>query len=886
MRRQVIGGLILALVVVLGGCSPPNMGGDAPPGPPPPPPPPPGPPPPPKPLPKLPSFPLDVPLKTSLADLLGKPRAELARLADELTETIRIHDQKHREGELPYALLPDFRLPNAVPVFRTARYVPARRMSLPPYLEDDAHDRDVALHLARYGDAEAALRLVDPSDAAAVAQINKSKYETNYPLEWVRLVALHQHLAQLRMATGDEEGAQQVVGLHRQLEKVLDPKARGGRLGATLLARGHGALAQAAEAWRKADRKEVAEQADVVLKSWGPVPAFTLALPWGAPQADVARLFAGKAAGYAVEAPRVARALDLLGLPLPGADADAVVACFDADKRLAEVVVVYQPRVTEPFPRPAQLAQLLEDHRPAAKDLAGTTGLRRRTLALPELAADVTVAPHHTAAGALVRLVPTRPVLAPPLGRTFGAVSLDRTFEQNRQLLAPGQRSQHLLVDDPEDLKKVPNPLPALELVEVGLERDAHEDVANRLTLAYAGSRKGLPSLARIVAPLWSAGGPMRLEGGANRDGYYLALVWEGPRTRYALRLPQARGKGPLFEVVDRTPDEDQVRRAREVAAGDRAGRLRRLKEKRPISRISRTWEKVALGMTRAEVDEVLPRGKEVVRRTLPDGLGVVYKQPTEDNPGFIPRELFVRFGPDGRVAEVRVRYTEDPGAKAQTGLDKLLEEIRAAGGAPVELPATWTAVWTDFARRVPAPVRYRWLDDATRLTWQRDSEGAEVAVRDCPPEHEAGVPLPPFQYLPAGPDNCPPGASREDLLKAWKDTKPQFHQGVLILRPPQTSRYDQLQVTFDKDEKVAQVTARHRQPARGNPGPAELALAVQKAWSADLARLGWPRREDYTKRKQVQSWTSHDDRTRVSMFWQEGRSGTARVYTEWKRLP
>ena len=45
------------------------------------------------------------------------------------------------------------------------------------------------------------------------------------------------------------------------------------------------------------------------------------------------------------------------------------------------------------------------------------------------------------------------------------------------------------------------------------------------------------------------------------------------------------------------------------------------------------------------------------------------------------------------------------------------------------------------------------------------------------------------------------------------------------------------------------------------------------------LANMG------YGSRKEMQTWTSHDDLTRVSIFWQEGRTGAAHVYTEWTTL-
>src|SRR5437588_10062290 len=52
----------------------------------------------------------------SLAHLLTRPRAELAAQAEECASGITYLEQLHQQGRLPFLLLPDARLPLAVPV--------------------------------------------------------------------------------------------------------------------------------------------------------------------------------------------------------------------------------------------------------------------------------------------------------------------------------------------------------------------------------------------------------------------------------------------------------------------------------------------------------------------------------------------------------------------------------------------------------------------------------------------------------------------------------------------------------------------------------------------------------------------------------------------------
>src|SRR4029077_14965992 len=86
----------------------------------------------------------------SLAELLAKPRKELAELADEWTTKIHIQEQGHRTGKLYVSLLAEFRLPLVVPIWRESKYSAKAGFSLPPYVKEESRDNQLALHLARY----------------------------------------------------------------------------------------------------------------------------------------------------------------------------------------------------------------------------------------------------------------------------------------------------------------------------------------------------------------------------------------------------------------------------------------------------------------------------------------------------------------------------------------------------------------------------------------------------------------------------------------------------------------------------------------------------------------------------------------------------------------
>ena len=73
------------------------------------------------------------------------------------------------------------------PVFRAATYRAWAGVSLPAHANHNAPDPDAALHLARHGDVEAALKLADDATRPEAEGLRLGK---NYPVEWTRLVSL------------------------------------------------------------------------------------------------------------------------------------------------------------------------------------------------------------------------------------------------------------------------------------------------------------------------------------------------------------------------------------------------------------------------------------------------------------------------------------------------------------------------------------------------------------------------------------------------------------------------------------------------------------------------------------------------------------------------
>jgi hypothetical protein len=305
------------------------------------------------------------------------------------------------------------------------------------------------------------------------------------------------------------------------------------------------------------------------------------------------------------------------------------------------------------------------------------------------------------------------------------------------------------------------------------------------------------------------------------------------------------------------------------------------------VRRIPRDLEQVQLGMTRDQVLHVLPSGRAVLKQDMPGGMTVTFNGDPAQDATHVARQLFVRFGPGGRAVELRVRYFDGPAAgKSPTWATELLAAVKRRCGAPDEVPAIWGDVWTDFPPRKQAAAGFRWKDDVTILTCQRDAGAVELSLLDRPRDQEAGVSLPRLEYLVRGPDDCQLGVTRDDLLQRWGVKKPvTAGDGALVLAPKSPQPFDAILVWFEHD-RVVRIIGRQAAKTAKSPTPEQMGQALGETWGRDLRRLGWPIRQDFTPHRDLYSLAWLDERTRVRLFWQDNDDGTCRTFTEWKEIP
>jgi hypothetical protein len=850
-------------------------------------------------------------IDVSISDWLKLPRAQLAKLSDENAVTVQKQQEAARLNADSVDLLPQLHAPVRVPVFERCSYAPAAGFSLPPYLAGKAHDPAMAVHLARHGDDEAALRLAGPDNADLQRELAAWRCERNYPLEWTRLVALALQAAQFKMAHGDPEGATEVVALHKQVREVLDPKAARGPLGAALLPLGRHALELAVAAWRdpKVNKPALAGDVEAALKEWGDMPDPVAGLAPDAARADVAALFgqqvgAGRGgrpaarAFCAVTPDATARALDLLALPLAPEGVTAVVALLDDRDRLHEVLAVYEAKVNELFPEPVHLAHHLVDHGFTCWD-AKREGLPRQVYTGAGRAYEITALTRGRAGGAVVRVgpasmagdkLPAAVFARDP--RDWGVVNLDRSYDVNRVNLDPNASGGSVKVDKAATLRKIDNPVTDTALAGAELTRELTQDVVGYLALSWPADLSH-DALHHIAPPLWAAFGPARWEAHEESRGGYLQLTWEAENTRIKLRLPYDE-QPPELIAEDSRGTTDLAARAEAAQKHDLQDRRDRLAAGKPQVRLPRSLqlnspagsglqiEGLRLGMGRDEALAVLPSSQMARTVTIKGAAGLLFV--TEPLPGvpYWARQLFLRFGPGDRVAEIRVRYQEPP-PRADTKGATLLETFRAAAGSPQELPGSWAGLWTDLGPSGHNPVLYRWRDDLTLLTLQRDRCGAEVTLRDCPPDAPLGVNLGPLQFCKRGTDTCGLGDARTDVLKRFGLSQPPaVSDGADVLGQPEDSPYDLLLVWYDQG-RVSRIIARHRtgQPARAQ----EAAGAVVAAWAQNIDTLGYPRRVEGQRGQVLASYGWHDDVTRIRIFVQDTQQGP-RLFTEFRGWP
>jgi hypothetical protein len=841
----------------------------------------------------------------SLSEWLSLPRAELAALVKERMEIVVDQQERARSNPDSVDLLPTLRPSISPPIFQESNWSAKAGISLPPYLTVGAKDREVALHLARHGDHVGASFFADASDGDLKKRLEALKSDRNYPLEWTQLVALNQISAEFKLAGGDLDGAATLVHINRQLRQVLDAKAANGPIGAALLPRGRHALASTLAPLRdpKIGKKKLANDIEAALNDWSKMPTPTPLTELGTSRAELARIFRSEDRGRvlaAVGKEDNQRASDLLAIPLEHENVDGVVAFLDKNDRLSELFVYYFNTVAQNHPEPINLAQPLADAGVAGGPLVKQKGILRQTYTAGKLSYRVNIIQAATAgstpAGAIVRIAETSddfpPGSLPANPRDLGAVHLDRSFDANRIALDPSARPDRVVeVTRPDAVARVRQPVGKPQPVSVVLTREPDFNLVKSVGIRWS-SDENKHALARLLLPLWSEYGSAKIDGVDNERGGCLAFTWEDAQTRYTMCLPYVDTQSPELLVTDRRGAEGLNARSNLTTNFDVDQRKARFAANKTLERLPR-WlylNPIHLGMTRKEALAALPKRDTLRVTDLPDGLNVlVLVDPPKDATHWA-KQMFVRFTPgeQGRVAEIRVRYQEGLAAPTPEA-PNLLDLLRkGTNGEPEPLAATWAEIWTDLPAKKFKPAMYRWQDDRTVMTYQRDAAGSEVSIRDCPLEYPLGQPLAPLQFCNRGLPSVKLGDDRAEVLKYWKIEKAQpSADGSLELGDPKGNTYDAATVWFEND-KVSRIIARHR--ATAGLQRDEVAVRIQEFWAENLDQLGVIRRVDTlgtesAVSQRLASWGWHDDRTRVRCFGQDTEGG-ARLFTEWREWP
>jgi hypothetical protein len=653
-------------------------------------------------------------------------------------------------------------------------------------------------------------------------------------------VGLLIHHAQFSLAIDNVEGAKRLIAIHQQLRTLLPETAQRSELGQALLPRGLESLQQAAQAWRKEKRLQLADEAEAWLTKFGVAPAWQWPLPTD--RAELGRQFSLTGAGRGAAASNPLRVLDLLGLPAPHDHLDACWAFFDGADRAQSVLLIYQSTQVD-YQTPSQWLprlDVLEKGQPAIR---------------------AALTPGNRYAGGVIelRFSDAKP---PALARDYGLVSLDRTFEYNRRLAAWKQTGANFTVKDVKILTALKSPLSAMA-TETTVERHLEHDVPARLSFAFATDPK--QTLATVAAPLWERFGAAQVQ--ASKD---VSLSWNDGQTRLMLTLPNDSAQPLVVETADGS-SVPVSKRLENAEARDRVDRQTRLATNQPLSRLPRGLEALTLGMGRTEVDRSLPGGASALRREIGGGLMATYAGQPKTAADAVVRMIFARFDDAGKLAELRVRYADHPGNKPGT-LRKRLDVLQATHGPGETKPADvkWAADLP--VRKGSVEPTHVWNDDITRMTCVLDAGSLEVALLQCPPAHPQGEPLPALTFLPRGPEGFSLGMPQSELVGKGGTS----FEGALLFKTNAASSYDSILVWCEND-KVTRIVARHRATA------AEPAKRLPEAWGQDLSKFGWPWRQDLADRT-PKAWTTRDAHTRYRLFSQEDNLG-AHLLAEWREL-
>jgi hypothetical protein len=805
----------------------------------------------------------------ALADLLKESRATLAKKGDDLVAQVRSRDQARRRGSLKLTLVPGWFEPLVLPAVHDAKYQADLGFSVPSYVDPKkpAPDPALAEHYARFGDNEAALKLVGGQAAPA---LDAHKLEQNFPLEWSRCVAAQLHLAQHRLAAGDRDAMTELICTHQQVMKLLSGKAAKSPLAQDLLARGRVVLAAAAKAWRE-QGNDLATEAEIGLASW-PDERPQLVLS-GDKGRWAQQLKATPQGGVLAVAP-AARALDFMQLPLGRENAEAAILSFDSSEKLRHVLVTYNSGVRRDWVQPGELAGGLNAW--ASPTTAGKNG--PCTHQWENVKVETALCPVNETFGGWVRVDLKSEAAAPAVARGVAQIHLDSYFETSRLAISPQQQGDHVVVGEEPGLARVENPLPAAKLLKLEFARVEGQDLLREAVYSF---QSGLP-LHQVALPLFARLGMGAVSNESDAARTYLTLTWEDAVTQVILRLPDDAHVPTTLTLHDRRDASKSAERLGEVAAFEKAERAKRLAAGKPQQRLPRKVEQFPLGMSRSELVKYLPQGRSVVRREEADALYVAVNVPPPSDHTHLVRQIQARFDADQKLSWLRVRYEQ--AGKPSNWSQQILGAWRTAGGAVSAAPSPYSRHGSGLPPENPAGKFYQWKDDVTEASCLVDRSGVEVTVRNRPPGDE---PAPPLAYLPRGAEKVTLDMSLSEVKAVFGHEPETTPDGGFVFRPAK-GPFDALVVWPDPGEpsrvsgRVTQIAGRYRTGAAAKTTPADLEKALMTQWATELAVIGWPTRRDYVE-KTLQSLIWFDDATRYRIYWAESNNSPPRLWSEWR---
>ncbi len=827
--------------------------------------------------------------EVDVGDWLKLSRKDLAKLGDEWAETVATQREVIRSTPTSVELLPRFLPPFRVPGLDRATFSEGIGFSLPPYAELGKPDSALAVHFARMGDDDAATKLVDPADQATRDRLATLKYARSYPIEWTRLVGLVLISSHLKLATGDVDGATNLVRVHEQLRKDLDAKATAGPLGSALLPWGRRALLAAVEAYRgpKLKKNDVADDIDKALAAWGDVPAPAPGLSPGDTRSKALAVLGGTAQGKAIVCSTpdaIARAIDALTLPLPSEGVQSVVGFLDEADKLTEIQTAYRPKIDTLYRTPADLAYHLLERR-AIPGEAKVQGLQRQEFSLGDLRFDVARSDRSPSVGGLVRVTAGKGPIPPYVGQSltrFGPIDLGRGYESNRVRVALRQGGPSITIKDSDTLKRFsPSlPLPSLAV----LTREVDRDLVKAFQLSWT-SDDNAAALQRLLPFLWSAFGPGTMADVDESTGACLAFTWHDETNEVQLRLPYD-DRSPTLIARDRRPPEKQAARLAEAQATDAQERAARITAGKAEERLPRnagianemSLMGLRLGQSRTAALAALPKGKSYSQGKGDNWASVaLLAAPNETATSWL-RQIQLRFGEKDELVEMRLRYQAGPKAskKGQTMLTLLSD---ANAGAPETITPLWAGLWADL----PEPGKttsHRWSDDRTIRLYSEDAGGMEVILRDRSDEAPG-----PWQWVGSGVGGMRLGESADSIENKGRNPVVGTSDGASVYRGAKDGPYEMVLVWYATGGKAGatRILAVHRDiPA---PEPKDIAAALNRAWGKDVATLGFVRRQLPASGSQLGAYFWNDDRTRVKT-WAEATDKGPRLMTEWRYWP